>query len=89
MIKVYNVSLKSFPPIEKPKRSEFFISTSINQTAGTYTEFKVYDMNLSVQPTRVIKYLSYNYYLDIMEIIYAGLTLNEETVRIGNDHSPS
>ena len=89
MIKVYNVSLKSFPPIEKPKRSEFFISTSINQTAGTYTEFKVYDMNHSVQPTKVIKYLSYNYYLDIMEIIYAGLTLNEETVRIGNDHSPS
>ena len=86
MIKDYGGEpLKDFPPIEKPKWPEFLISASINQAAGTYTELKVYAMNHSAWPTRVIKDLSYNYYFDISEILDAGLTLDDISVRIGND----
>ena len=77
--------LNDFPPIETPKWPEFLISASINQAAGTYTELKVYAMNHSAWPTRVIKDLSYNYYFDISEVLDAGLTLDDITVRIGND----
>ena len=77
--------LADFPPIETPKWPEFLISASINQAAGTYTELKVYAMNHSAWTTRVIKDLSYNYYFDISEVLDAGLTLDDITVRIGND----
>ena len=75
MIKDYGgTPLKDFPPIETPKWSEFLISQSINQAAGTYTELKVFAMNHSDWPTRVIKDISYNYYFDITEVLDAGLT---------------
>ena len=86
MIKDYGgTPLKDFPPIETPKWPEFLISASINQAAGTYTEIKVYAMNHSAWPTRVIKDLSYNYYFDIQEILDAGLSLDDISVKIGND----
>ena len=86
MIKDYGgKALADFPPIEKPKWPEFLISASINQAAGTYTEIKVYAMNHSAWPTRVIKDLSYNYYFDISELIEAGLSLDDITIKIGND----
>ena len=86
MIKDYSgTPLKDFPPIETPKWPEFLISASINQAAGTYTEIKVYAMNHSAWPTRVIKDLSYNYYFDIQEILDAGLSLDDISVKIGND----
>ena len=86
MIKDYGgTPLKDFPPIETPKWPEFLISASINQAAGTYTEIKVFAMNHSAWPTRVIKDLSYNYYFDIKEVLDAGLTLDDISVKIGND----
>ena len=86
MIKDYGgTPLKDFPPIETPKWPEFLISASINQAAGTYTEIKVFAMNHSAWPTRVIKDLSYNYYFDIQEILDAGLSLDDVSVKIGND----
>jgi hypothetical protein len=86
MIKDYGgTPLKDFPPIETPKWPEFLISASINQAAGTYTELKVFAMNHSAWPTRVIKDLSYNYYFDIKEVLDAGLTLDDISVKIGND----
>ena len=78
-------ALKDFPPIEKPKWPEFLIKAAINQAAGTYTELKIFAMNHSAWPTRVIKNLSYNYYFDISELIEAGLTIDDVTVKIGND----
>ena len=86
MIKDYGgTPLKDFPPIETPKWPEFLISASINQAAGTYTEIKVFAMNHSAWPTRVIKDLSYNYYFDIQEILDAGLSLDDISIKIGND----
>ena len=77
--------LPDFPPIEKPKWPEFLISASINQAAGTYTEIKAFAMNHSAWPTRVIKDLSYNYYFDITELIEAGLSIEDVSIKIGND----
>ena len=42
-------------------------------------------MNHSAWPTRVIKDLSYNYYFDISELIEAGLSIDDVSIRIGND----
>ena len=75
--------LADFPPIEKPKWPEFLMSASINQAGSTYTELKVYAMNHSAWPTRVIKDLSFNYYFDITETIEAGFTAKDITVKIG------
>ena len=78
-------ALKDFPVPEKPKWPEFYIEAAINQSAGTYTEIKIFAMNHSAWPTRVIKDLSYNYYFDISELIEGGLTLEDVGVKIGND----
>lgn len=84
MIKLYGgAKLSDFPPIEKPKWPEFLMSASINQASSTYTELKVYAMNHSAWPTRVIKDLSFNYYFDITETIAAGFTAKDITTRIG------
>ena len=73
MIKLYGgEKISGFPPIEKPKWPEFLMSASINQASSTYTELKVYAMNHSAWPTRVVKDLSFNYYFDITETIEAG-----------------
>ena len=76
--------LADFPPIEKPKWPEFLMSASINQAGSTYTELKVYAMNHSAWPTRVVKDLSFNYYFDITETIEAGFTAKDITVKIGS-----
>ena len=86
MIKDYGGSiLKDFPIPEKPKWPEFLISASINGESKTYIELKVYAMNHSAWPARVIKDLSYNYYFDITAIIEGGLTVGDITTKIGMD----
>ena len=86
MIKDYGGTiLQDFPIPEKPKWPEFLISASINGESKSFTELKVYAMNHSAWPARVIKDLSYNYYFDITEIIEGGLTVKDITTRIGMD----
>ena len=77
--------LKDFPPVETPKWDEFFMKASFNQANDSYTELKVYAMNHSAWPTRVIKDLSYNYYFDISELVEQGCSINDVQVKIGND----
>ena len=85
MIKLYGgEKLSDFPPIETPKWPEFLMSASINQASSTYTELKVYAMNHSAWPTRVVKDLSFNYYFDITETIEAGYSPKDIVVRIGS-----
>ena len=84
MIKLHGgQKLSDFPPKEEPKWPEFLMSASINQASGTYTELKVYAMNHSAWPTRVVKDLSFNYYFDISEVLEAGFTAEDITVKIG------
>ncbi len=78
-----------FPPTETPKWDEFFMQASINQAAGSYTELKVFAMNHSAWPARTIQDLSYRYYFDISELIDAGLSINDVSVRVGYDQHAS
>lgn len=77
--------LTNFPPEETPKWDEFFIEAAVNQSSESYTEVKVLATNHSAWPARLIKNLSYRYYFDISEILAAGLTVDDITVRIGYD----
>ena len=77
--------LTNFPPEETPKWDEFFIEAAVNQSSESYTEAKVLATNHSAWPARLIKNLSYRYYFDISEILAAGLTVDDITVRIGYD----
>ena len=78
-----------FPPTETPKWDEFLVKASINQSASSYTELKVYAMNHSAWPARTIKNLSYNYYFDISELVDAGYSINDVSVKIGYDQHSS
>ncbi len=78
-----------FPPTETPKWDEFSISASINQAASTYTELKVYALNHTAWPARVITDLSYNYYFDITELVDAGMSIDDVSVRVGYDQHAS
>lgn len=77
--------LEDFPPIEEPTRNEFFMKASINQSSSSYTEIKAYAMNHSAWPARTVEDLSYNYYFDITELVEAGLSASDISVRVGYD----
>jgi len=86
MIKDYGGKpLDNFPIPETPKWPEFLISASINGESKSYTELKVYVLNHSAWPARVIKDLSFNYYFDITEVIEGGLTVKDITTRLGSE----
>ncbi len=76
---------ESFPPTETPIWDEFFMRASINQASGSFTEIKAYAMNHSAWPARTIKDLSYNYYFDITELVDAGMSIADVSVKVGND----
>ena len=78
-----------FPPTETPKWDEFFMKASINQSASSYTEIKAFAMNHTAWPARTIKNLSYNYYFDISELVDAGYSINDVSVKIGYDQHSS
>jgi len=78
----------SFPQPEEPKWEEFYIDGCVNQESGSYTELKINATNHSAWPTRTIKDLSYNYYMDLTEVFEAGLTAEDVTTRIGYDEWP-
>ncbi len=78
-----------FPPTEEPKWNEFFMRASINQSAGSYTEIKAFAMNHTAWPARTIKNLSYNYYFDISELVDAGYSISDVSVRVGYDQHAS
>ncbi|MGN0621544.1 MAG: cellulose binding domain-containing protein, partial [Porcipelethomonas sp.] len=74
-----------FPPVETPKWDEFYIEACINQASSNFTELKVQATNHSAWPARVIKNLSYRYYMDLTELFEAGYTSDDLTVKIGQD----
>ena len=65
------------------------MKASVNQSASSYTELKVFAMNHSAWPARTIKNLSYNYYFDISELVDAGYSINDVSVKIGYDQHSS
>lgn len=73
--------LEDFPPTEEPKWSEWEISATLNGKGDSYTEVKAWVMNLTAWPARVEEKISYRYYFDVSEILAAGLSVDDITVK--------
>lgn len=86
MVSEYKCStLSNFPAEETPDGPEFYIQAGLNQQSDSFTELKIFSVNHSAWPARVITDLSYNYYFDLSEVFEAGLTVDDITVNIGYD----
>ncbi|MBE6844822.1 MAG: hypothetical protein E7508_03785, partial [Ruminococcus sp.] len=73
--------LTNFPPTEEPKWSEWKIAATLNGKGNSYTEIKAWAMNHTAWPARVAKNISYNYYFDVSELLAAGLSVEDITVK--------
>ncbi len=74
-------TLADFPPTEKPKWSEWKIAATLNGKGDSYSEIKAWAMNHTAWPARVEKNISYNYYFDVSELLAAGLSVDDITVK--------
>ncbi|MCL6590510.1 MAG: glycoside hydrolase family 9 protein [Firmicutes bacterium] len=67
--------LASFPPVETaPEGEEFFVEAGINASGTNFTEIKALCNNRSGWPARLVKNLSFRYYMDLTELFNAGYT---------------
>lgn len=73
--------LDDFPPTETPKWAEWEISATLNGHGDSYTEIKAWAMNHTAWPTRVAENISYNYYFNVSELLEAGLSIDDITVK--------
>lgn len=76
--------LSDFPPKETPKWAEWEVAAVLNGSGNSYTEIKAWAMNHTAWPARVAKNISYNYYFNISELLDAGLTIDDVSVRCGS-----
>ena len=76
--------LADFPPTEEPKWAEWEIAATLNGSGNSYTEIKAWAMNHTAWPARVEKNVSYHYYFDVSEVLAAGLSVSDISVRIGS-----
>lgn len=73
--------LEDFPPTEEPKWAEWEVSATLNGSGDSYTEIKAWAMNHTAWPARVAENISYNYYFDVSEVLAAGLTIDDITIK--------
>ncbi|MDD7184263.1 MAG: glycoside hydrolase family 9 protein [Ruminococcus sp.] len=73
--------LADFPPTETPKWAEWEVAATLNGHGDSYTEIKAWAMNHTAWPARVAENVSYNYYFDVSEILDAGLSVDDITVK--------
>lgn len=73
--------LADFPPTETPKWAEWEIAATLNGKGNSYTEIKAWAMNHTAWPARVEKNVSYRYYFNISELLEAGLSVDDITVK--------
>lgn len=76
--------LADFPTAETPKWDEWQMAASLNGKGDSYTEIKAWAMNHTAWPTRVAKDVKYRYYFDVSEVLAAGLSIDDITVKIGS-----
>ena len=76
--------LADFPQAETPKWAEWEIAATLNGSGNSYTEIKAWAMNHTAWPARVEKNVSYRYYFDVSEVLAAGLSVDDISVRIGS-----
>ncbi|WP_010681321.1 glycoside hydrolase family 9 protein [Acetivibrio cellulolyticus] len=79
--------LANFPQPEK-KEDEFFVEAGVNSAGPNYTEIKAQMTNQSGWPARTIKDLSFNYYMDLTEVLAAGAKASDLTVKAGTAEFP-
>jgi hypothetical protein len=72
--------LANFPPREVATEDEFFVEAGINSSGGTYTEIKALLNNRSGWPARHGDKLSLRYYVDLGEVIAAGVPASAITL---------
>lgn len=73
--------LADFPTAETPKWAEWEIAASLNGKGDSYTEIKAWAMNHTAWPARVAKDIEYRYYFDVSEVLAAGLSVDDITVK--------
>lgn len=76
--------LDNFPPTEEPKWAEWEVAAVLNGSGNSYTEIKAWAMNHTAWPARVEKNISYNYYFDVSEVLEAGLSVDDITIKSGS-----
>ncbi len=76
--------LADFPPTETPKWAEWEIAATLNGSGNSYTEIKAWAMNHTAWPARVAKNIKYRYYFDVSEVLAAGLSIDDITIKIGS-----
>lgn len=76
--------LEDFPQPETPKWSEWEVAASLNGKGNSYSEIKTWTMNHTAWPARVAKNIKYRYYFDVSEVLAAGLSVDDITVKIGS-----
>lgn len=68
--------LSDFPKAETPKWAEWEVGATLNGSGDSYSELKVWAMNMTAWPARVAKDVKFRYYFDVSEILAAGLTVD-------------
>jgi len=63
---------ETFSGIEKITEDEIFVEAGVNASGSNFIEIKAVINNKSAWPARVCENLSFNYYIDISEVINAG-----------------
>lgn len=76
--------LEDFPPTEEPKWAEWEIAATLNGSGDSYSEIRVWAMNHTAWPARVAKDISFNYYFDVSELLAAGLSVDDISIKIGS-----
>lgn len=76
--------LADFPQAETPKWSEWKIGATLNGKGDSYSEIKTWTMNHTAWPARVAENISFNYYFDVSEVLAAGLSADDISVKIGS-----
>ncbi len=76
--------LADFPPTETPTWAEWEVAAVLNGSGNSYTEIKAWAMNHTAWPARVAENISYNYYFDVSEVLAAGLSVDDITIKCGS-----
>jgi hypothetical protein len=77
--------LASFPPTETaPAGEEFFVEAGVNASGSNFTEIKALCNNRSGWPARLVRNLSFRYYMDLTELFNAGYTA--ANLKIGTNY---
>jgi endoglucanase len=72
--------LANFPPAEK-REAEMFTQACVNNYSGAYSEVRLQMNNRSGWPARVSAKLSCRYYVDLTEVLAAGLSASDVSVK--------